>query len=223
MSQMNQGRQMQQNQQFGGGLAELFGGLFGHSDDPYKKAREAYQPYFNQATGAQQPYSQAGQAALGPYQQMLHGMSDPSGFINHLMGQYQESPFAKYQQQQSIRAGQNAASMGGLPNGLGGAGYGSTPFAQQLQQNAQNISSQDMQNWLGRALGVNTQALGGYGNLISGGQGAANQLSNLYGQGGENMAQFAFGQGAGRSQDFSNMFGGLGNLLGSGIFGNFGR
>ena len=132
-------QQMQQGQQFGSGLGQLFGGLFGDSGKPYQQAQNAYQPYFNQATQQQQPYSQAGQNALGPYQDMLKGMSDPSGFINHLMDGYQESPFAKYQQQQGMRAAQNM--------GLGSASglTGSTPLQMQAQQNAQNISSGDMQ------------------------------------------------------------------------------
>jgi len=197
----------------GGGIMQFLGGLFGHSDDPYKEAQKAYQQYFNQATNAQQPYTEAGQNALGKYQNWLQGQQNPSDFINNLMNQYQESPWAKYSQQQSIRAGQNAASAGGLSNGMGGAGLGSTPFAQQLQQNAQGISSQDMQNWLGNVLGINTNYGQGLQNLIGGGQNAANSLSNLYNTGGENMAGFAYGKQAGQNQDFSNILGGLGHLF----------
>lgn len=190
---------------FGGGIASILSGLFGDSGSPYQDAQDAYKPYFDQATGAQQPYAQAGQAALGPYQDMLKNMSNPSGFINQLMGQYQESPFAKYQQQQGVRAAQNLGSASGLT--------GSTPLQLQAQQNAQNISSQDMQNWLGNALGVNNQAMSGYGNLINGGQGAANSLSNLYNNGAQQMSGYAYGENQGRQNDMSNIFGGIGSLF----------
>jgi hypothetical protein len=193
---------------FGPGLAQLFSGMFGHSDKPYKEGQDVYKNYLDQATQAQQPYNQAGQNALPQYQDLIKKMSDPSGFINNLMGQYQESPFAKYQQQQGIRAAQNVGSASGLT--------GSSALQNQVQQNAQNISSQDMQNWLGKALGINTEALGGYGNLVSGGQNSANMLSNLFNQGGENMSQFAYNQGAAHQQDQGNIFGGLAKLFGFG-------
>jgi hypothetical protein len=128
-------------------------------------------------------------------------MSNPSGFINKLMGGYQESPFAKFQQQQGIRAAQNMGSASGLT--------GSTPLTQFAQQNAQNISSQDMNQWLQNVLGVNAQYGAGLGNLMSGGQGAANNISSLLSQLGVLMGQGAYGQRAGENQDRSNMIGGL--------------
>jgi hypothetical protein len=209
MNQGNYGNQGRMNgglgSSFGGGIASILSGLFGNSGSPYNDAQDAYSKYFDQATGAQQPYAQAGQAALGPYQDMLKNMSDPSGFMNKLMGQYQQSPYAQFQQKQNVRTAQNMGSASGLS--------GSTPLTQFAQQNAQNISSGDMQNWLGNVLGVNNQAMGGYNNLINGGQGAANSLSQLYGNGADNMGQFAFGQGAGQNQDMNNIFGGIGKLF----------
>jgi hypothetical protein len=194
----------------GGGLMQFLGGMFGNSGAPYEDAQKAYQPYFDKATNAQQPYTQAGQNAIGPYQNMLGQMSHPSDFINQLMGQYQESPWAKFQQQQGTRALQNQGSASGLT--------GSTPMAQFAQQQGQNISSQDMQKWLERVLGVNTEALGGYNNLIGHGAGAANSLTSLYGQGAQDMGAMAFGQRAGKQQDQSNMWGGLANMGLHGIF-----
>ena len=196
---------------FGGGLGQFLSGMFGDSGKPYEDAQDAYSKYFNQATGAQQPYSQAGQNALGPYQDMIKNMSDPSAFMNKLMGQYQESPWAKYSQQQGMRAANNVGSASGM--------LGSTPLQMQAQQNAQNISSGDMQNWLGNALGVNQQAMGGYQDLVHGGQGAANALSGLYGQGAGDMAGFGYNKSAGEQQDRGNMFGGLANMFFPGMGG----
>jgi hypothetical protein len=195
----------------GSGLAGFLGGLFGHSDRPYKSAIDQYQKYGDKAANVQNPFLQAGQGAIPQFQQWLQGMQDPSGFINHLMGQYQESPFAKYQQQQGMRSGTNAASAGGL--------IGSTPFAQQMQQNAQNISSMDMNQWLQNVIGINSQYGAGQQNLMSGGQNSANELSNLYGNMGVGMGNLSYGQQMAKNQDRSNMFGGLFDMFKNGIFG----
>lgn len=183
-----------------GAFGSLFGGLFGDSGAPYDKAMDQYKQYGQMAANTQNPFLQAGQGAIPDYQNWLKKQQDPSGFINNMMGQYQESPYAKYMQQQSIRGGQNAASASGL--------MGSTPFAQQLQQNAGNIASGDMNQWLQNVLGVNTQYGQGQQNLMTGGQNAANSLTNMYGNMGNQMGEAAYGKQAGKDQDFWNMIGG---------------
>lgn len=193
------------------GLAQLLGGLFGHSGAPYDAAMDQYKNFMHQGQEAQNPFFNAGTGAIPQYQDWLKNMSNPSGFINTLMGQYQESPYAKYQQQQSIRSGTNAASASGLT--------GSTPFAQQLQQNASNISSQDMNQWLQNALGINTQYGAGLNSLISGGQNSANALTNLYNDYGSKMGEAAYGKKAGENQDFWNTAGGGLSLITHGLFG----
>jgi len=190
-----------QSGNFGSSFGQLLGGLFGNSGDPYKKGMEAYQPWMQKGINAQNPFYQAGTQALPQYQNWLGSMQNPSEFINNLMNQYQQSPQARYQIQQGNREGLNAASAGGL--------VGSTPFGQQMQQNAANISSQDMNNWLQNALGVNTQYGARLGGQIGVGQGAANQMSNIYGNLGNTAYGSAYGQQAGQNQDFSNVLGGL--------------
>jgi len=192
---------------FGSGLGGLLGGLFGDSGKPYDKAMEEYQKYMQMGQQTQQPYLNAGTGAIGDYQKWLQGQQDPSKFINDQMGQYQESPWAKNLQQQSMNAGQNAASASGL--------MGSTPLMQQLQQNAGNIASQDQNQWLQNVLGINTQYGQGQQNLMSGGQNAANSLTNMYNQMGQNMGQAAYGKEAGKKQDFWNTIGGGLGMIGS--------
>ena len=190
------------------GLAGLLGGMFGNSGAPYDDAMKQYQHWANRAQGAQNPFLNAGTGAIGNYQHWLQGMQDPSKFMNNMMGQYQESPWAHNLQQQAMRAGTNAASMGGLPNGMGGAGFGSTPFQMQAQQNASNISSQDMNNWLQNVLGINTQYGQGQAGMMGMGQNAANALTGMYGQMGQQMGDAAYGRRAGQNQDFMNILGG---------------
>lgn len=193
--------------QFGSGLGGFLGGAFGDSGKPYDAAMNQYQDWANKAQKAQNPFLQAGQGAIGNFQNWLSTMQNPSGFINNLMGQYQQSPWAKYQQQQAMRAGTNAASASGLT--------GSTPFAQQLQQTSANISNEDMQNWLQNVLGINTQYGAGNQSLIDTGANAANSLTSLYNDMGKNMAESAYGRQAGENQDFWNMIGGGAEILGS--------
>ena len=194
-------------QLFGSGLGGLFGGMFSNSSKPYDAEMNQYRQYGNQAQATQQPYLQAGTQGLGNYQSWLNGQSNPSDFINNLMGQYQESPYARYMQQQSMRAGQNAASASGLS--------GSTPLLQQLQQNAGNISSQDQNQWLQNVLGINTQYGQGEQNLVNGGQNAANSLSNIYTNLGNQLGQASFNKEASKQNNFWNMLGGAGSILGS--------
>lgn len=191
----------------GMGLGQSLGSLFSNSGAPYEDAMSQYRQYENKAQNVQNPFFQAGQQGMGHFQNWLQGMQDPSGFINHLMGQYQESPWAHYQQQQAQRAGMNEASANGLA--------GSTPMMQQMQQNAAGISSQDMQNWLGQVLGINNQYGAGQQQLMGMGQNSANALTNMYGQMGQNMGEAAYGREAGKQQDRSNGWSGLGNLAGA--------
>lgn len=189
------------------GLGSLLSGLFTNSGAPYQAGMQQLQQYLQQMQQMQNPYMQAGQGAIGNYQNMLGNMSNPSQFINNLMQNYQQSPNATYQMAQGQRANNNAASASGL--------LGSTPFQQQSQQTAQGISSQDMNQWLQNALGVNSQALGGYGNLMNMGENATNSLMNQYGQYGQDMGQLSFGQQYAQNQGLGQEIqGGLNFLFG---------
>ena len=192
---------------FTGGLSGLFGGLFGNTNKPYDDEMKQYRDWVTKAQGTQQPYIDAGTGALGNYQSWLDSQKDPSKFINDQMGNYQESAHARNLQQQSMNAGQNAASASGL--------MGSTPLMQQLQQNAGNISSQDQNQWLQNVLGINTQYGQGQQNLINGGQNSANTLTGLYNDMGGRMGQASYNKGAAHEQNKWNTIGSGIGILGS--------
>ena len=195
---------------FASGLGGLLGGLFGNSGKPYDKAMEQYQQWMNQAQGVQQPFLDAGKQGMGNYQDWLKGMKDPSQFINGLMDNYQASPYTQYMQQQAQNAGINAGSASGLT--------GSSALAQQMQQNAGNIAQQGMDSWLQNVLGINSQYGQGQQNMMGVGQNAANSLTNMYNQMGQNMGQAAYGKEAGKQNDLWNTIGGgLGMLTGLGF------
>lgn len=193
--------------QFGSGLGGFLGGLFGDSGKPYDKAMEQYQKYMQMGQGAQQPYANAGQGAIGDYQQWLQGQKDPSGFINNLMGNYQESPYAHMLQQQAMNAGNNSASASGM--------MGSSALMDQQMKNAGQIASGDMNSWLQNVLGINSQYGQGQNNLMQGGQNAANSLMNMFNQMGGRMGEAAYGKEAGKQNNFWNTLGGGLGMLGS--------
>jgi hypothetical protein len=190
----------------GGGLSQFFSGLFGNSDEPFKDAAKELEKYLSQAKEYQNPFYNAGVGGIGKYQDWLKSQENPSEFINNLMGKYQESPWARYQQNQNNRAATNFGSENGL--------IGSTPLLLQQQQNAQNLSSQDMQGWLQNVLGINNNVGQGYGNLINTGANSANALTNLLSNYGENFAGLKYGQTTGKNQDRNDIFGGLMSILG---------
>lgn len=189
----------------GGGIASILSGLFNDSGAPYQAGMDELQKYLDQAKQTQSPFYDAGTSAIPDYQKYINGMSNPSDFINNLMGKYQESPYANYLQNQSRRGSINQASASGL--------IGSTPLAQQMQQNSANIGSGDMNNWLQSVLGINDRYGAGLNRLMTGGQNSANSLTNLLSQYGQSMAQGAYGREAGANADDANLYGGIGSLI----------
>ena len=185
----------------------IFSSIFGSAASPYEDAMAQYQKYNQLAREQQQPFYNAGTKGLNNYSDWLEKMQDPIKFVNNITGRYQQSPYAKTLQQNSLNAAQNAASASGL--------LGSTPFTNYVQQQANDISNQDMQQWLGNVLGINTQYGNGQNNLANYGQHSADILSNLYSQLGGQMGEAAYGRRAGMNQDISNDLGLAGSLIGN--------
>jgi len=182
-------------------VGQIVNGLFGNSDEPYKAAQKEYERAYGMGKDIQNPFMQYGQNAMPKMNDWLEGQRDPSGFINNLMGKYNESPWAKFQQDQSARRFGNAGSATGMT--------GSTPLLQFQQQNMHDISQQDMSQWLANVLGINTQYGQGLQNQVGVGQNAANALTNMTSQFGNNMAESAYGREAGRNQDRNSIWSGL--------------
>lgn len=182
----------------GDSLGSLFSDLFNNPSAPYQDAENAYQQYAGMGQQAMNPFMQAGQSAIPGYQNWLQSMSNPSQFENNMMNQYQESPNAKFMQQQAMRAGNNMGSASGL--------MGSTPLAMQMQQNAGNISQGDMQNWMGNAMNINQQYGNGMGNMMNMGEQGANSLLGLYGNEANSMADLSYGSGVAQNQNNANIF-----------------
>ncbi len=190
----------------GRGIGSILGNLFNDPRSPYAEAQKAYGPWMDKAGEAYNPFYKGGVDALGKYQGALDRMSNPSDFINNLMGNYKESDWAKYMQDYANKAGINAASASGL--------VGSTPYLQQAQQNAAGIASKDMQEWLQNVLGVNREYLGGQADIFGKGFGAAQGMANIFGQRGANEAQLAYDKERAGQDRNAGIIGGLLNMFG---------
>lgn len=199
---------------FGAGLGSLLGGLFNDYEAPFEEAGKAARPWFDRAANEFEPYSQFGQRGMGRFEDWLSGMKDPTSFINNLMGKYQESPWSRFSKDQAMRASTNAASASGT--------IGSTPFANEVAQNAAGISSQDMQNWLAQVLGINSQYGQGWQNAINTGTNANAGRANIFSNRGNMEGYLAGGKAGARNNRWNDIFGGLGNIAGGAADAYFG-
>lgn len=206
-------------------MGELSNLLSGGTQNAYSDEAQAYgnipgqlQPYYQQGQAQLQPYQQAGQAALNPYQNVLNQIQGQTN--GQWMNQYQQSPYAKYLTNTGLNSMNNAAAATGT--------LGSGANQQQNAQLSSQIAGQDMQNYFNNMQSQNQMQLGGWGDLIHGGQQAAGQSANMYGQLGNNIASILAGQASanlnsqiGQGQGKQSGFGDLAGLIG-GDGGTFG-
>ncbi len=198
-------------------FSSLFGGnqskAYGQMAEDLGRISPELEKYRQMATGGLQPWQQAGTQALSQYQQALSGMSDPTAYINQIMGSYQESPQAHQQMQSAVEAANAAASASGM--------LGSGAEQQALAQKAQQLTSADQQQYLQNIMGTQQQYLGGLGGLAGGGQQAATTMGGWDIGTGQNIANIMAQQAAARGQQemakgsgLSSLLGGLGTGLG---------
>jgi hypothetical protein len=172
----------------------------GQDTGGYDKARNSIQngmqqqqQIANQAGQYFNPYMQAGQGALGAFQGALAQGQDPMALYNQMLSGYRESPEFNAQLQAGTNAANNAASASGM--------LGSGAEAQAAAGRAQDLRSQDVQNYLNSVMGLRNQYLQGQQSLVDtgmqGATGGANVLNNLgqdIGQGYTGIANSYIGQ-----------------------------
>ncbi len=163
-----------------------------------------FQPYINQG-------QQAGQQLTGQYNQMTQ---NPGELMAGLGAGYKQSPGYQYKLQQALNAGQNASAAGGQ---LG------TPQDQQQQMGTANdIASQDYNDYMQHILGLYGLGQQGQQGLQQQGfqasTGLGENLGNVLGTQGQYAYGGQAGQNANRSQNWSNLF----NLGGAALGGYLG-
>lgn len=118
---------------------------------------DAVSPYFK-------PYIDTGNTAMGDVNKEYNQQINDPGAVNAKLGAgYQQSPGYQFKLHQALMAGDNAAAAGGMA--------GSNQHQQNNIQLANDISSQDFNDYMNRVLGI-------YNTGVSGKQGLSNQGFN---------------------------------------------
>ena len=113
-------------------LSDLF-----HPGRPYEAAQDKYNQQYQQGQQYLDPYNKQGQQAGGQLQDIFSQLQNPEQLQNQWASGYQESPYAKQQQQFAQNAGLDAASSQGL--------LGSSSALQNIQNTSAGIVNQDQQ------------------------------------------------------------------------------
>lgn len=177
--------------------------------DPYRRGGaedySKYRGYVGQEGSNLAPWQGAGNWQYGQINQ------SPGDYYNQIMQGYAQSPQAKYEQDQAMRA----ATAGGSASGMLGSGA----FNKAIQQNAADISSRDQQRYFGNVMGANQMQMGYLGDLRN----RQNQynamqqyLTNLGYSGAGAMGENAVNRGLANAKYDQSAFDQIAGLIGMG-------
>lgn len=163
-------------------------------EDPQKEANKYLGQIPDIEKGYYNPFIQGGQDAGGVLKNQYGSMvNDPTGFINNILAKYKQSPGAKYQTDLVAKGIGNTAAAGG---------YAGTPEAQrQFGQEASDINSQDMQQFLQNALGAYGTGMEGEENFYNKGFEASGSLADALASVLGSQGGLAFNQGTQSNMD----------------------
>lgn len=191
-----------------GGINNFFdpGGIFQPPPNPADSAM----PYLNQIAGMLpqyfQPWINAGAQQLpqlqNAYSQM---MNDPTGVMNKMGANFQQSPGYQFQTNQALGAANRAAAAGGM--------LGSPAEQQQIAGTVNQLANQDYYNYLNHGMAMMGQGLQGAQGIAQMGYGASANLGDDLANALMSQANLAY---AGQADVNQGRFGMLGNLMGAG-------
>lgn len=185
-----------------GGLAAY---IFG--PDPRKEGMPFLKHTGQDLKDIYSPYMKHGEQTFTPMQQQLSQLlSDPGSRLNQIGMGYKESPGFEFQKQQALQGAGHAAAAGGMA--------GTPMHQQQAMALAQNLASQDYNNWLKNALGLYGQGMKGSEDIYNIGAQMAGGLGGQIGQLGQSEAQLAAQAAQNKRQQLGGILGGLGSSLG---------
>lgn len=177
--------------------------------DPYRKGGVTdynnYRNYVGQQGQNLSPWNNAGSWQYNQINQ------SPTDYYNHIMEGYSESPQAKYEQDQAMRAANAGSSASGM--------LGSGAYTKAVQQNAADIGARDQQRYFGNVQGANQMQMGYLGDL-RGRQdqyNAMQQYLTTLGYGGANqMGQNSINQGLANAKYDQSAFDSIMGMIGAG-------
>lgn len=158
----------------GGILGQYLGGrgdFTGGGEETLQSAQDYIRQMGQQAIGGLAPYQQIGYGGLQDYAGALQPYRDPAQMYSQIMGGYQLSPAAQFQQQEGLKQLQNAMEARGMA--------GSGQEMKDILGYSQGLASQDMQQYLQNILGMGQTYLGGTAGLGQMGLGAAGQMGQF--------------------------------------------
>jgi len=171
-----------------------------------KNPADAAMPYLNQIPGmehgAYDPYIQHGNEAYNTLNPELTQMgSDPSAFLEKLMGNYTPSRGYQLKNDEMRRAAGNTAAAGGM--------RGSLNDITNEARISDTLMGDDMQQWLQNVLGIKKEGLSGLTHQFDTGfdatKGLTGDLSNVLGT----QAGLAFQGQANQNQSRGDMLSGI--------------
>lgn len=178
----------------GAGAAPFF---MGQPD--FQNPADAAMPYLDKVPGAMspyyQPYMDAGKSAMGTLQNEYGTMiNDPSAINAKLGAGYKESPGYQFKLHQALSAGDNAAAAGGMAG---------SPLHQQANETTANdIASQDFNDYMSRMLGIYQGGIKGDEGLNTMGFNASNDMATNIGNSFNNEARLKY-MGTGAENEYN--------------------
>jgi hypothetical protein len=186
-----------------GGIA----GLFSKRKNPGEEANK----YLDKIPGMVNPYYQnfinSGNQQLtnltGEYGNLVNNTGD---VYNRLAGGYKESPGYQFKLRQALQAGGNASAAGGM--------LGTPQHEQQSMGIANDIASQDFNNYLQNQMALYGQGLQGQQGLETQGYNASTGYGDILGNVQGQKAQNAYAGTAGANQNFASSIGNIASGIG---------
>ena len=164
----------------------------GDMDALQKQIAAQLQSYYIQGQARIDPYEKTGQSAMNNFYNASQKMQDPTAFINGIMQNYQQSPFASVQRKQGMEDINSSAASNGL--------MGSTAQGRNLLNFSQDLTTKDQQQFLNNALGVNNSYLSNMGDMGHMGFQGATNIADLLSKLGMTQSDIASGLGQAKGQ-----------------------
>lgn len=196
----------------GGSLGGLFGSLFatpfayGHYAEDLGKIPEELKPYYQQQLEYMTPYMEGGLQAGSQLGQQLQEISSPDNYVSKVLGEWQETPAARYQREQGLKSISGNLATQGLT--------GSGPEAKALQNYGQQLTGMGQQQYLQNIQGVRNQLLNQLQNIYGKGLGASAQAGDYTSQLMNDLQQIRMAQAQAEAQSETGFGGLLGGLTG---------
>lgn len=180
------------------GLGNMFKGISSmlNPDKAYRRAGQETERSFNQAQQFLEPYRQQGQDVYPQLQSAMQKLMNPAQFESEMIGQYEESPYSKFEREKAQNLGLDAASSMGL--------LGSTPALQALQAGGNRIAAEDRERFIDRMMKKYLAGAEIGQNIYS----QSNQFANT-------MGQNIINQGANRAGAKFSELAAPGNMMGN--------